>query len=97
MTRNSSKPRHKLHVKKGQEVIVISGANKNKKGKVLEVLTKKNRVIVEGVNMITKAVRPSQKNPKGGFEQREGSIHASNVMDVKEYERRFEKRRAAKK
>jgi large subunit ribosomal protein L24 len=48
-------------------------------------------VIVEGVNMITKAVKPSQKNPKGGFEKREGSIHASNVMDVKEYERRFEK------
>ncbi len=87
------KPRYKVHVKKGQEVIIIAGAHKKQKGKVLDVLTKKNRVIIEGVNMISKAVKPSQKNPKGGFEKREGSIHASNVMDVKEYERRFEKKR----
>ncbi|MCS7064612.1 MAG: 50S ribosomal protein L24 [Methylacidiphilales bacterium] len=88
--------RHRVHVKKGQEVIVISGVHKNKKGKVLEVLTKKNRVIVEGVNIVTKAVKPNPKNPKGGFVQREAPIHASKVMDVKKYEERFQRKRAAK-
>jgi large subunit ribosomal protein L24 len=72
----------KFHVKKNDEVLVISGAHRGQKGKILQVLTKKNRVIVEGVHMIKKSVRPTQNNPKGGFEEREGSIHISNVKLV---------------
>lgn len=73
----------KFHVKRNDEVQVISGSQRGQKGKVLQILTKKNRVIVEGVNMIKKAVRPTQTNPKGGFEEREGSIHISNIKLVK--------------
>ena len=69
----------KTHVKRGDEVVVITGNSKGKTGKILQVLTKKNRVLIEGVNMITKAVKPSQKNQQGGLIQREGSIHISNV------------------
>lgn len=74
----------KFHVKKNDEVEIISGAHRGSKGKVLQVLTKKDRVIVEGVNMITKATRPTQINPQGGLEKREGSIHISNVRVVAE-------------
>jgi large subunit ribosomal protein L24 len=72
----------RYHVKKNDEVLVISGAHKGQKGKVLQILTKKARVIIEGVHMIKKSVRPTQTNPKGGFEQREGSIHVSNLKLV---------------
>lgn len=72
----------RFHVKKDDEVAIISGAHKGQKGKVLQVLTKKDRVIVEGVNLIKKSVRPSQTNPKGGFQEKEGSIHISNVRLV---------------
>ncbi|MFQ3670081.1 MAG: 50S ribosomal protein L24 [Verrucomicrobiia bacterium] len=72
----------RFHVKKDDEVAIISGAHKGQKGKVLQVLTKKDRVIVEGVNLVKKAVRASQNNPKGGFEEKEGAIHISNVRLV---------------
>ena len=67
------------NVKKGDEVIVIAGDHKNKKGKVLQVIRDKNRVIVEGVNMIKKHERKTQDNPQGSIIEREASIHYSNV------------------
>jgi large subunit ribosomal protein L24 len=72
----------RYHVKKNDQVLVISGAHKGKQGKILQILTKKARVIIEGVHMIKKSVRPTQTNPKGGFEEREGSIHVSNLKLV---------------
>jgi large subunit ribosomal protein L24 len=72
----------KLHVRKGDTAIVISGNDKGKKGKVLEVIPAKSRAIIEGVNMITKHVKPSANNPEGGIERTEASIHISNIMVV---------------
>lgn len=72
----------RLNVKKGDQVKVISGENKGKEGQVLEVFTKKDRVIVEGVNIVTKHVKPSATNPQGGIEKKEAPIHVSNVMVV---------------
>ncbi len=66
-------------IKKGDEVIVIAGDHKNSKGKVLQVIRDKNRVIVEGVNMIKKHERKTQDNPQGSIIEREASIHYSNV------------------
>lgn len=72
----------KTHVRKDDIVRVISGAHRGKEGKVLQVLRTQNRVIVEGVRMTKKAIRPTQDNPKGGFQEKEGSIHISNVKLV---------------
>ncbi|HDN59261.1 MAG: 50S ribosomal protein L24 [Candidatus Neomarinimicrobiota bacterium] len=69
-----------LKIKKGDTVIVISGDDKGKVGKVLKVFPKKQRVIVEGVNFIKRHTRPSQKNPQGGIIEKEAPIHISNVM-----------------
>lgn len=69
-----------MHVKKGDTVVVITGKDKGKKGKVLHVLPKKNRVIVEDVNMVTKHQKPNQQMQQGGRIQQEAAIHASNVM-----------------
>ncbi len=65
-------------------VIVIAGKDSDppKTGKVLRVLTKRNRVVVEGINRVWKHVRPSQRNPQGGRIQKEAPIHMSNVMPV---------------
>ncbi|MEG0283703.1 MAG: 50S ribosomal protein L24 [Erysipelotrichales bacterium] len=71
-----------MHIKKGDLVEVISGKDKGTQGKVVEVLTKNNRVVVEGVNMLTKHLRPNTANPEGGVQNIEGAIHASNVMLV---------------
>ncbi|HCJ12582.1 MAG: 50S ribosomal protein L24 [Verrucomicrobia bacterium GWF2_51_19] len=75
-------------LKRGDEVVVIAGSHKGKRGKVLELLSKKNRVVVEGVAMVKKCVRKSEKNPEGGMETREGSIHYSNVMRAETFEAR---------
>lgn len=83
MSKNTIELPRKYHVKKDDEVLVISGAHKGKQGKVLQVLRKKARVIIEGVNVTKKSVRPTQENPQGGFEEKEGSIHISNVKLVK--------------
>ena len=72
----------KLHIRKGDTVLVLSGNSKGKKGKVLDVLTKKDRAIVEGINMVTKHLKPSATNPNGGIEKQEASIHISNLMVV---------------
>ena len=71
----------KFHVRKGDTAIVI-GNDKGQKGKVLEVLRAKNRAIIEGVNMITKHVKPSANNTEGGIEKTEAPIHISNIMVV---------------
>jgi len=82
------------HVKKGDEVYVISGAHKSreKKGKIIQVLSKKDRVIVEGFNLIKKHVRKSQQHPEGAIVEREGSIHISNVMRADRFEARQARR-----
>ena len=72
----------KLHVRKGDTAMVIAGNDKGKKGKVLEVIISKQRAIIEGVNMITKHVKPSANNPEGGIEKTEAPIHLSNVMVI---------------
>jgi large subunit ribosomal protein L24 len=66
-------------LKKGDEVIVISGDHKGSKGKILQMLREKNRVIVEGVNMIKKHEKKTQDNPQGAIIEREASLHFSNV------------------
>ncbi|MCP9766993.1 50S ribosomal protein L24 [Lacihabitans sp. LS3-19] len=72
----------KLHVKSGDTVEVIAGNSKGKRGKIVEVLVKKNRVVVEGVNMIKKHIKPNAQNPQGEIKELEGSIHISNVLVV---------------
>ena len=84
-----------LHVKKNDEVVVLSGANKGKRGKVIAVNPKKQRVIVEGVAMIKRHMRKSQQHPQGQIIEREGTIHVSNVMKAEKYDARATKRGAA--
>jgi len=74
--------RVKLHVKKGDQVEVISGNFRGSTGKILQVLPKKNRVLIEGVRLIKKHLRKSQDNPSGKIAEREGPIHISNVKLV---------------
>ena len=69
-----------MRIKKGDMVVVICGDDKGKTGKVLRILTAKNRVLVQGVNVMFKHMRRSQQNPQGGRLEREASIHASNVQ-----------------
>lgn len=69
----------KLHIKKNDNVIVLAGEDKGKKGKVLKVLVEKNRAIVEGVNIVSKSTKPSAKHPQGGFVKQEAPIHISNL------------------
>jgi large subunit ribosomal protein L24 len=80
METKNNKP--KFHIKKGDTVKVLSGDDKGKTGKVLEVLTLKGRVIVEGINMITKHEKPSAGKPEGGIKKTEASINISNLMLV---------------
>jgi large subunit ribosomal protein L24 len=70
------------HVKQGDLVQVITGNDRGKTGRVLRVIPQRDRVIVEGINMRMKHVRPSQQNPQGGRMEREMSIHISNVMPI---------------
>ena len=71
-----------LHIKKGDTVEIISGDHKGATGKVLRVIPDKNRVIVQGHNLVKKHVRPSRKNPQGGRINVEQPIHISNVLPV---------------
>ena len=70
----------KMHVKTGDKVLIISGKDKGKQGKVLEVSPKEGKIIIEGCNMVTKHVKPRAMGQQGGIVKKEGSIHASNVM-----------------
>ena len=69
----------KLHIRKGDEVIILAGKDKGQKGKVLKVFVKEQRVLVEGVNMVSKSTKPSAKHPQGGIVKQEAPIHISNV------------------
>jgi large subunit ribosomal protein L24 len=70
------------HIKRGDTVVVIAGADKGKTGKVLKILVDKDRVVVEGINRVWKHVRPSQRNPQGGRIQKDAPIHLSNVQPL---------------
>ena len=69
----------KLHIKKGDSVIVLAGEDKGKQGKVLKVLVKEQRALVEGINLVSKSTKPSAKNPQGGIVKQEAPIHISNL------------------
>ena len=69
-----------MHVKKDDNVIVLAGKDKSKKGKILKSIPKKNRVIVEGINIVTKHQKPTYGNEQGGIVKKEAPIHASNVL-----------------
>ena len=69
----------KLKIKKGDTVYINAGNDKGKTGKVLSVITEKDRVIVEGVNLVSKHTKPNSKQPQGGILKQEASIHISNV------------------
>ncbi len=72
----------KLHVKSGDNVMVISGKDKGKKGRILTAYPKTGRVLVEGVNMVKKHTRPNAANPQGGIVTQEAAIDSSNVMII---------------
>lgn len=69
----------KLHIKKGDEVIVLAGEDKGQKGKVLKVLVEKKRALIEGINLVSKSTKPSAKYPQGGIIKQEAPIHISNL------------------
>jgi len=85
----------KLHIKRGDEVVVINGSQAGKRGKVLEVQRAKGRAIVEGVNMIKKAQKKTKETDKGGIIEREGSLHVSKLMLASVYDARKARRGAA--
>ena len=72
----------KLHIKKNDTVFVNAGEDKGKTGRVLKVLVKDSRAIVEGINMVSKHTKPSAKNPQGGIVKQEAPIHISNLNVV---------------
>ncbi len=72
----------KLHIKKGDTVYVNSGEDKGKTGRVLQVLVKEQRAIVEGINMVSKHTKPNAKYPQGGIVKQEAAIHISNLNPV---------------
>ena len=76
----------KCHVKKGDEVVVLAGKEKGKRGKIIAVMPKTQRVIVEGVQMIKRHTRKSQEHPQGAIVEREGTIHLSNVRKAEHVE-----------
>ena len=81
-------PQGNFHVKKNDEVVVLSGTQQGKRGKVLEVLRDRSRVIVEGVNFIKKSSRKTQQQPEGGIIEREGALHISKIMLAADYDSR---------
>lgn len=83
-----------FHVKKNDEVVVLAGADKGKRGKLIAVNGKTERVIVEGVHMIKKHLRKSQQHPQGTILEREGTMHISNVMKAAVFDARAAKRGA---
>ena len=73
-----------MHVKKGDTVVVLTGTARGNTGRVLKVLPEKNKVIVEGLNFVTRHTRPTQTNPQGGRLEKEAPIHTSNVKVIAE-------------
>lgn len=86
---------HRFHVRKGDEVVVIAGAEKGKRGKIIEVITGKQRAIVEGIALIKRHMRKSQQHPQGAIVEREGTVHVSNLMKAEKFDARAAKRGAA--
>ncbi len=84
-----------FHIKKNDEAVVIAGADKGKRGRVITVDGKSQRAIVEGVRMIKKHMRKSQQHPHGKIVDREDYIHISNLMRADEFDARAAKRSAA--
>lgn len=82
----------KFHVKKGDEVVVLAGKEKGKRGKIITILSRHERVLVEGVQMIKRHTKKNQQNPQGAIVEREGSIHLSNVMAAANFDARAAKR-----
>ena len=82
MESKNKKAPAKLHIRSGDTVKVIAGNAKGETGKIKKVLVDKSRATVEGVNMITKHVKPNAQNPQGSIEKMEGTIHISNLMVV---------------
>jgi large subunit ribosomal protein L24 len=78
----------KAHVKKGDEVVVIAGSEIGKRGKILEIKTKRGRAIVEGLKMIKRHTKKNQSNPQSSIVEREGMIHLSNLMLASKYDER---------
>ncbi|MDR2201013.1 MAG: 50S ribosomal protein L24 [Puniceicoccales bacterium] len=78
----------KYKIKKNDEVVVISGANKGSRGKVLEVLRDSCRVVIEGVGLRKRYIKKDQKHPEGGVVERESSIHYSNVMRAEKFDKK---------
>ena len=68
-----------MHVRKGDQVVVIAGKEKGKRGRVLRLMTEKERVVIERINMVKRHTKPTQRNPRGGILEKEGSINASNI------------------
>jgi large subunit ribosomal protein L24 len=86
-----------FHIKKNDQVVVISGSHKGKSGKVLEIVASKNRAVVEGVALIKKHLKKSQENPQGKIAEREGTIHVSNLMLQARYDASKRAKKAAAK
>ena len=86
-----------MKIKVGDNVRVITGSNKGKEGKVLKVLKKENRVLIDGVNMVKKHVKPNRENETGGILEVEAPIHVSNVKVVSKETKKEEKAKVAKK
>jgi large subunit ribosomal protein L24 len=82
----------RFHVKKNDEVVVLSGAEKGKRGRIISVNGKNSRVIIEGVRMTKKHQKKSQQHPQGTILEREGTIHISNVMKADAFDARAAKR-----
>jgi large subunit ribosomal protein L24 len=68
-----------MHVRKGDQVVVVSGREKGKRGRVLRLLTSKNRVLIERINMVKRHTKPTQRSPRGGIVEKEAGLPASNV------------------
>jgi large subunit ribosomal protein L24 len=85
----------KRHVKKGDDVVVLAGTERGKRGKVIEVIVTKERVIVEGLKMIKRHTKKNQNNPNGAIIEREGTMHLSNVMLAEKFDARATKRGGA--
>lgn len=81
-----------FHVRKGDEVVVIAGTEKGKRGKIIEVLRAKERAVVEGLKMIKRHTRKNQAQPQGAIVEREGTIHISNLMKAEKFDAKAAKR-----
>ena len=82
----------KCHIKKGDQVVVISGTERGKRGRVLEVQIKKQRAVVEGVKLIKRHTKKNQQHPNGAIVEREGTVHVSNLMAEASFDAKAAKR-----